>query len=176
MPAVDQGSGLIFWLKAGTGEMELYLVNLWEGWRAFELSLQARQLAQGPGRYPPQRRQRGHHPAARPGRPAGAFGGCSRGQQGTGGDGRWRDPRCFTRSGPVRPARPASTPSAVPRSPGRPRRRLATAPCPPSNPHRRTPRHQLAAIAALLDDVEGRLPAQSIHTRTHSLFDDEEPF
>ena len=43
MPAVDQGSGLIFWLKAGTGEMELWLVNLWEGWRAFELSMQARQ-------------------------------------------------------------------------------------------------------------------------------------
>jgi hypothetical protein len=42
MPAVNQDWGLIFWLNAGTGEMELHLVNLDVGWAAFEHSMWAR--------------------------------------------------------------------------------------------------------------------------------------
>jgi hypothetical protein len=42
MPAVDQEWGLIFWLNAGTGDLELHLVNLDVGWAAFEHSMWAR--------------------------------------------------------------------------------------------------------------------------------------
>lgn len=42
MPAVDQEYGLIFWLNAGTAELELWLVDLVKGWEAFQVSLWAR--------------------------------------------------------------------------------------------------------------------------------------
>jgi hypothetical protein len=42
MPPVDQDWGLVFWLKAGEGEMQLFLVDLTEGWLAFEQSMWAR--------------------------------------------------------------------------------------------------------------------------------------
>lgn len=42
MPEVDQDHGLICWLNAGTGECELYVVNLTAGWGAFGHSMWAR--------------------------------------------------------------------------------------------------------------------------------------
>ena len=42
MPHVDQRSGLIMWLNAGTGKLELFLVDLEAGWEAFERSMWAR--------------------------------------------------------------------------------------------------------------------------------------
>jgi hypothetical protein len=42
MPPVDQDWGLIMWLNAGTGELELFLVDLNAGWQAFEHSMWAR--------------------------------------------------------------------------------------------------------------------------------------
>jgi hypothetical protein len=42
VPDVDQDNGLIIWLNAGTGDCELFLVDLGAGWHAFELSMQAR--------------------------------------------------------------------------------------------------------------------------------------
>jgi hypothetical protein len=42
MPAVDQHHGLIFWLNAGTGVMELHLVDLDRGWEAFGHSMWTR--------------------------------------------------------------------------------------------------------------------------------------
>jgi hypothetical protein len=43
MPAVDQHTGLIFHLDAGTGVLNLYLLDLDAGWKAFELSMAARE-------------------------------------------------------------------------------------------------------------------------------------
>lgn len=45
MPAVDQDWGLVLWLKAGEGVFELYLVDLTEGWHAFQQSMWARSWA-----------------------------------------------------------------------------------------------------------------------------------
>jgi hypothetical protein len=42
MPAVDQNYGLILWLNAGTGQLELFLVDLTLGWEAFEHSMWTR--------------------------------------------------------------------------------------------------------------------------------------
>lgn len=42
MPAVDQDHGLILWLNAGTGRLEFWLVDIAEGWMAFDLSMRAR--------------------------------------------------------------------------------------------------------------------------------------
>ncbi|HEY2303218.1 MAG TPA: hypothetical protein VGH66_15065, partial [Acidimicrobiales bacterium] len=42
MPAVDQHRGLVFWLDAGTGAFEMFLVDLDAGWEAFEHSMWAR--------------------------------------------------------------------------------------------------------------------------------------
>jgi hypothetical protein len=42
MPAVDQTHGLIMWLDAGSGKLELFLVDLVAGWEAFEHSMFAR--------------------------------------------------------------------------------------------------------------------------------------
>lgn len=42
MPEVDQDHGLILWLNAGTGTLELWLVDLAQGWVAFDLSMQTR--------------------------------------------------------------------------------------------------------------------------------------
>ena len=42
MPEVDQDNGLIMWLNAGTGRLELFLVDLRAGWQAFEQSMWAR--------------------------------------------------------------------------------------------------------------------------------------
>lgn len=43
MPDVDQDNGLIMWLNAGTGQLELFLVDLNAGWEAFERSMWTRQ-------------------------------------------------------------------------------------------------------------------------------------
>jgi hypothetical protein len=45
MPPVEQHHGLIIWLKAGEAEVELYLVDLDAGWEAFQLSMRAREWA-----------------------------------------------------------------------------------------------------------------------------------
>jgi hypothetical protein len=42
MPAVEQHVGLILWLNAGSGMLDLFLVDLDAGWRAFDVSLWAR--------------------------------------------------------------------------------------------------------------------------------------
>ena len=42
MPRVDQDWGLIMWLNAGTGQLELFLVDLNAGWAAFQHSMWAR--------------------------------------------------------------------------------------------------------------------------------------
>jgi hypothetical protein len=42
MPEVDQKNGLIIWLNAGTGTLELFLVDLEAGWEAFERSMWTR--------------------------------------------------------------------------------------------------------------------------------------
>lgn len=42
MPEVDQDHGLIVWLNAGTGQCELFLVDLAAGWEAFQHSIWAR--------------------------------------------------------------------------------------------------------------------------------------
>jgi hypothetical protein len=42
MPKVDQHHGLIFWLPADKGELELWLVDLDSGWEAFQHSMWAR--------------------------------------------------------------------------------------------------------------------------------------
>lgn len=42
MPEVDQRHGLIMWLNAGTGQLELHIVDIEAGWEAFKLSLAAR--------------------------------------------------------------------------------------------------------------------------------------
>lgn len=43
MPAVDQDNGLIIWLDAGTGNCELFLIDLAAGWQAFERSMWVRE-------------------------------------------------------------------------------------------------------------------------------------
>lgn len=43
MPQVDQDNGLIMWLNAGTGSMELFLVDLNAGWEAFQRSMWTRE-------------------------------------------------------------------------------------------------------------------------------------
>jgi hypothetical protein len=42
MIPVDQNNGLIMWLNAGTGTLELYLVDLERGWHAFKQSMWTR--------------------------------------------------------------------------------------------------------------------------------------
>jgi hypothetical protein len=42
MPAVDQHRGLVFWLDAGAGALEMFLVDLDAGWEAFEHSMWTR--------------------------------------------------------------------------------------------------------------------------------------
>lgn len=42
MPEVDQNWGLIMWLNAGTATLELHLVDLVQGWAAFEVSMWCR--------------------------------------------------------------------------------------------------------------------------------------
>ena len=42
MPAVDQEYGLIFWLNAGTANLEIYEVDLNAGWEAFQHSMWTR--------------------------------------------------------------------------------------------------------------------------------------
>lgn len=42
MPDVDPDNGLVIWLNAGTGQCELYLVDLGAGWEAFEQSMWTR--------------------------------------------------------------------------------------------------------------------------------------
>lgn len=42
MPAVDQETGLILWLNAGSGELELHLIDLNAGWDAFQQCMWAR--------------------------------------------------------------------------------------------------------------------------------------
>jgi hypothetical protein len=41
-PEVDQNWGLVLWLNAGTGTLELILVDLVQGWAAFEISMWTR--------------------------------------------------------------------------------------------------------------------------------------
>lgn len=43
MPEVDRDNGLIMWLNAGTGRLELFLVDLQAGWEAFQHSMWARE-------------------------------------------------------------------------------------------------------------------------------------
>ena len=43
MPDVDRDNGLIIWLPAGTGECELFLVDLTAGWEAFQRSMWVRE-------------------------------------------------------------------------------------------------------------------------------------
>lgn len=43
MPDVDLENGLVIWLPAGTGECELFLVDLTAGWEAFERSMWVRE-------------------------------------------------------------------------------------------------------------------------------------
>jgi hypothetical protein len=56
MPAVDQSNGLVFWLNAGTGQFEIFLVDLNAGWEGFEHSMWARgwSKAQPQSKYEPQ--------------------------------------------------------------------------------------------------------------------------
>jgi hypothetical protein len=42
MPAVDLAHGLVMWLNAGSGTLELHLVDLEAGWEAFGLAMRAR--------------------------------------------------------------------------------------------------------------------------------------
>jgi hypothetical protein len=42
MPEVDRDNGLIMWLNAGSGRLELFLVDLQAGWEAFSHSMWAR--------------------------------------------------------------------------------------------------------------------------------------
>jgi hypothetical protein len=42
MPEVDQDNALVMWLNAGSGELELHLVDIAAGWEAFRLSMRAR--------------------------------------------------------------------------------------------------------------------------------------
>lgn len=42
MPEVDPDNGLIMWLNAGSGRLELFLVDLQAGWEAFQHSMWAR--------------------------------------------------------------------------------------------------------------------------------------
>ena len=42
MPPVDQDFGLVFWLNAGSGAFEIYLVDLRSGWEGFTHSMWAR--------------------------------------------------------------------------------------------------------------------------------------
>lgn len=42
MPEVDQRHGLVFWLHAGTAQLEMHVVDLEQGWEAFQHSMWAR--------------------------------------------------------------------------------------------------------------------------------------